>query len=205
MLRPATVQDAPLVRRVVQYYIENTAYSFLYRLPTEKDYRDEIRSILKELPYFIATDANGRPLGYVCAHHWRFGAPAYLWDAETTIYLDPAARRLGLGKKLYQALLAALALSGYWNAYAVLADPNPASEAFHAAMGFQLECRQARTGYKNGWQGTSFWCLRLKEGKAAPQGEPKPLKKDELNRIAELCQTGESWQQIVNSMEADRG
>lgn len=197
LLRPATPKDAADVRKIAQYYILNSTASFLSEVPDEKEYKKEIRSICKTHPYFIAHDALGRPLGYVCAHPWENGRGAYSWDAETTIYLAPQARRKGVGRMLYQALLASLALQGYWNAYAVVTDPNPDSEAFHAAQGFVCEGRQARTGYKNGWVGVSYWLFSLREGNAVPENKPVPPENKQLAAIAEAARMGENWRNIA--------
>lgn len=197
LLRPAKPSDAAGVLSIFGQYVRGSTASFLYRTPSEEEYQKQIRRISRTLPYLIAENALGQPLGYACAHPWRYGADAYAWDAETTIYLAPAARRLGLGKMLYSALLAALAEQGYWNAYGVLADPNEASEAFHRAMGFVCEGRQARSGYKNGWQGVSYWLLALREGSAAPEHPPAPLPKGRLEEILAAARLGQEWKQIA--------
>ena len=101
---------------------------------------------------------------------------------------------------LYHGLLAALAKQGYRNAYAVLADPNPESEAFHTAFGFVCEGRQARTGYKNGWQGVSYWLLDLADpaaGQSAPPVPPSPLPAGQLEEVLAAARLGEGWQTIA--------
>lgn len=196
----ARQEDAAAVRAVTEPYITGATASFLYKVPSEKDYRDEIRKTLCTLPFLIAKDAKGNPLGYACAHPWRYGADAYAWDAETTIYLAPEARRKGVGSMLYHALLACLSLQGYWNAYAVLADPNPDSEAFHEAFGFECEGRQKRTGFKKGWQGISYWLMPLKEGEAEPEKLPQKLEKQTISAVLEAARMGENWQNIVKQL-----
>lgn len=101
---------------------------------------------------------------------------------------------------LYNGLLAALAQQGYRNAYAVLADPNPESEAFHTAFGFVCEGRQARTGYKNGWQGVSYWLLDLADpaaGPGEPPAAPSPLPAGRLEDILAAARLGAGWQTIA--------
>ena len=197
----ARPEDAAAVRAVTEPYITGSTVSFLYKVPSEKDYRDEIRKTLRTLPFLIAKDAEGNPLGYACAHPWRYGADAYAWDAETTIYLAPQARRKGVGSMLYHTLLACLCLQGFWNAYAVLADPNPDSEAFHTAFGFVCEGRQKRTGFKNGWQGISYWLMPLKEEDSIPESQPHKLEKHTVCSVLEAARMGESWQNIVKSLQ----
>lgn len=194
-------QDAAAVREVSAPYITGSTATFLYEVPCEEEYRAEIRKTLRTLPFLIAKDAEGKALGYTCAHPWRTGAAAYAWGAETTIYLAPEARRKGVGSMLYHALLACLALQGYWNAYAVLADPNPDSEAFHTAFGFTCEGRQKRTGFKNGWQGISYWLMPLKEGDTPPEAWPQKLDKKTISAVLEAARMGENWQDIVQTLQ----
>ena len=111
LLRPAKPADAAKVLEIFGWYVKNSTASFLYEVPTEAEYRRAIAATRRTLPYILAENALGQPLGYACAHPWRYGCDAYAWDAETTIYLAPAARRLGLGTMLYHGLLAALALA----------------------------------------------------------------------------------------------
>lgn len=203
LLRPAKPQDAAAVLRVFGHYVRHSTASFLYQTPTEAAYQKQIRQISRTLPYLIAENAKGDILGYACAHPWRYGCDAYAWDAETTIYLAPAARRQGVGGMLYHALLGALARQGYWNAYAVLADPNPESEAFHTRFGFVCEGRQARSGYKNGWQGVSYWLLDLAPAACAqPAHTPRPLACAELKEILAAASAGQSWQSIAGRQPA---
>lgn len=201
LLRPAKPADAPAILEVFGWYVKNTTASFLYEVPAEAEYRRAIAAARRALPWLLAENALGQPLGYACAHPWRYGRDAYAWDAETTIYLAPAARRLGLGTLLYHGLLAALAKQGYRNAYAVLADPNPESEAFHAAFGFVCEGRQARCGYKNGWQGVSYWLLDLSDPaadqNAPPAAPPSPLAPGQLEELLAAARLGQGWRAIA--------
>ena len=123
---------------------------------------------LARAPLLLARDGDGRLLGFACAHRYH-PREAFDWDVESTIYCAPAACSAGVGKALYGALLELLRMQGYWNVYALLADPNPASERFHAKFGFVCVGRQPHTGYKFGrWGGMSIWWLPLRRGRAAP-------------------------------------
>ena len=85
-------------------------------------------------------------------------------------------------------------------AYAVLADPNPESEAFHTAFGFVCEGRQKRTGYKNGWQGVSYWLLDLSDPAAdpnAPPVPPSPLPAGQLEEVLAAARLGKGWRAIA--------
>ncbi len=79
------------------------------------------------IPLLLARDGDGKLLGYACAHRYH-PREAYDWAVESTIYCAPDARGFGVGDTLYRALLDILDGMGYWNVYALVADPNPASE-----------------------------------------------------------------------------
>ena len=198
LLRPARPADAAAILDIFGWYVKNSTASFLYEVPAEGEYRRAIAAARGRLPWILAENALGELLGYACAHPWRYGRDAYAWDAETTIYLAPNARRQGVGGLLYQALLAALASQGYWDAYAVLADPNPESEAFHERFGFVCEGRQARSGYKNGWQGVSYWLLDLSgPGRSAPPAPPAPLEAARLEELLAGALAGKGWRELA--------
>lgn len=93
---------------------------------------------------------------------------AYDWSVESTIYCAPDARGLGVGTLLYRALLEVLDACGYWNVYALVADPNPASEHIHQRLGFSCVGRTPHTAYKWGWLGLSTWWLALRSGSERP-------------------------------------
>ena len=204
LLRPARPADAEAVLGIYSHYVLNSTASFLYQPPKLEDYRKEMRNLCRKLPFFLAENALGQPLGYACAHPWRYGTGAYAWDTETTIYLAPEARRLGVGSMLYHALLAALCRLGYWNAYAVLADPNPASEAFHERFGFVCEGRQARCGLKNGWQGVSYWLMDLAPGRSGPpEAEPRAPLPGELAALAAGARRGADWREMAGLVQPE--
>lgn len=185
----ATEADAEDIRRLYAWYVVNSTATFQTVVPTPAEYAQWTRATLAAAPLLTARDGAGRLLGYACAHRYH-DREAYAWDAETTIYCAPDARGTGVAAALYGALLEALTAQGWWNAYGVLADPNPASEAFHKKCGFVCEGRSPRTGYKLGkWQGTSLWCRQLRAGTGAPAPLRAPLSAAELAPILRKYET----------------
>ena len=87
-----------------------------------------------------------------------------------------------MGDVLYAALLDVLDAMGYWNVYALVADPNPASERIHEKLGFACVGREPHTAYKFGWVGLSTWWLPLRKGNAAPE-KTHPLPAGQLAAI----------------------
>lgn len=179
----ATEADAGEILALYSWYVRNSTATFQIVPPTLQEYEQWVWDTLAAAPLLTARDGEGRLLGYACAHRYH-PREAFAWDAETTIYCAPEARGAGTAAALYGALLEALTLQGWWNAYGFLADPNPASEAFHRKFGFVCEGRSPRAGYKFGkWQGTSLWCRQLHKGRGRPQPVRPPLSAEELAPI----------------------
>ena len=161
--------DAEEMRRLYQWYVENSTATFQITPDTPADFARWVEQTLAVCPIVLARDGSGRLLGYACAHQWR-SREAFAWDREITIYCAPDACGMGVADRLYPPLLELLRQQGIWNVYALITDPNPASEAFHARHGFVCEGRSPRTGYKLGrWVGLSTWHLALRGGRTAPR------------------------------------
>lgn len=166
-------EDAPDIAAIYRWYVTNSNATFQTSLPTDGEYRTWVENTLKTAPLLLVRDGEGKLLGYACAHPWH-PREAFRWDVETTVYCAHDQVGQGVGRRLMAALLEILEAQGYWNAYALIADPNPASEALHKRLGYRCEGRSDRTGYKLGaWQGLSTWCFRLKTGQGEPP-EPNP-------------------------------
>ena len=181
-LSVATVADAKDILEVYNWYVLNHTATFQITPSTLAEYEAWVENTLRVAPLLLARDANGKLLGYACAHRWH-EREAFAWDVESTVYCAPDARGLGVGAVLYNALLELLDMQGVWNVYALLADPNPASERFHEKLGFTCCGRTPHTGYKLGkWLGLSTWWLPLRKGTAAP--EPlRTLTEDEISSV----------------------
>lgn len=178
-----TIQDAPQIAELYRWYVSNSTATFQTSLPSDREYQYWVKNTLETAPLLIMKDREGKLLGYACAHPFR-PREAFRWDVETTIYCAHDVRGKGVGTRLMSALLAVLEMQGYWNAYALLADPNPDSEALHRRLGYRCEGRSPRTGYKLGnWQGLSTWCYRLKAGQEAPA---EPVRRPDPKAVEEI-------------------
>ena len=63
MIRLATPEDAVEILKIYAPYVENTAISFEYEVPSEEEFRERIESTLKRYPYIVA-EQEGRIIGY---------------------------------------------------------------------------------------------------------------------------------------------
>lgn len=160
-IRLATEADAPAVAELYNWYVRHSTATFQYAPATAEEMRANIAGVLAGAPFLVAETASGRLAGYACAHPYH-AREAYAWSVETTIYCSPDFVGQGVGRRLYAPLLALLREQGYCRAAALLARPNPESEAFHRAMGFRKVGCEPQAGFKFGrWLGVTTWWYDL--------------------------------------------
>lgn len=156
-IRVAKVEDAQALLSIYAPYVRTTAITFEYEVPSKDEFAKRIQHILQSYPYLVA-ELNGEAMGYAYAGAFNERA-AYGWAVETTIYVKRNKRRLGIGRKLYDALETALKAQGILNLNACIAYPKEEDEYltkdsifFHNKMGFQMVGQFHNCGYKfNRW------------------------------------------------------
>ena len=145
-LRRAVPEDAPRLVEIYGYYVEKTAISFEYAVPSPEEFR----------------------AGYAYAGAF-VGRAAYDWACELTIYLDPEARKHGLGRALYEAMEKALGAMGVLNLYACIGYPRGGDDEylssnsadFHAHLGFEKIGTFTACGYKFGRWYDMIWMEKI--------------------------------------------
>ncbi|MEZ5194433.1 MAG: N-acetyltransferase family protein [Nocardioides sp.] len=111
--------------------------------------------------HLLVAEVAGQVLGYAYSSSYR-PRPAYQHTRETSVYLTEGARGRGLGRLLYDDLLARLTAAGVHTAVALVALPNDPSEALHRATGFRHVGTMTEVGYKFGrWVDTAWYEKRL--------------------------------------------
>jgi L-amino acid N-acyltransferase YncA len=78
------------------------------------------------------------------------GRCVYSGVAEDSVYVSAAARGIGVGRKLLQALVEESEAKGYWTIQAGIFPENEASLALHTTCGFRLVGRRERLGAMDG-------------------------------------------------------
>ena len=154
-IRAATMADVPQILEIYAPYIENTAISFEYTVPTVAEFTNRFLNITAQFPWLVWEEA-GSVLGYAYGSR-PFEWAAYQWTASASIYLRPEAQGRGVGKKLYTALEEILRQQGYRRVYAVITTANEASVAFHEAVGYRIIATMPDCGYKFGKCYGTIW------------------------------------------------
>lgn len=83
-IRTATTGDTAKLLEIYEYYVENTAITFEYDVPTEEEFERRIRDTLEKYPCIVA-ELGGKIAGYAYAEDFHIRA-AYRWNVETSIY-----------------------------------------------------------------------------------------------------------------------
>lgn len=159
IIRTATESDAKELLSIYAPYVENTAITFEYEVPSCEEFKERIRKTLENHPYLAAIEGN-EILGYAYASPFKNRA-AYNWSAETSIYLKESARGRGIGRALYTALEEILRKQNIINLNACIVYPHPQSEAFHERMGYQRVAHFTKCGYKLGQWHDMIWMEKM--------------------------------------------
>lgn len=78
------------------------------------------------------------------------GRSVYAGVVEHSVYVHPAARGRGVGRRLLEALIASTEAAGIWTIQAGLFPENAASLALHQAAGFRAVGTRERIGRHRG-------------------------------------------------------
>ncbi len=133
-LRIAAPEDADGILRVYAPYIEETTVTFEYGVPSVEEFRGRIEKTLERYPYLVC-EADGVIVGY--AYAAAMGTrEAWMWSAESSIYVDAAMHGRGIGGMLYDALEELLRRMGIVGVYARISLPDLGSVGFHEARGY---------------------------------------------------------------------
>lgn len=165
-VRTATPDDAEKLLAIYAPYVEHTAITFEYEVPSAEEFRKRIENTLKKYPYIVA-EYEGKPVGYAYAGRFH-EREAYDRCVETSIYVDKSMKHMGIGRILYDELERELRNRGFLNMYACIAYPktedeylNKNSAEFHAHLGYRLVGEFYDCGYKFGRWYNMIWMEKL--------------------------------------------
>ena len=149
VLRAAEAADAAALAAIYNLYITDTVVTFEIEPIVEAEMLRRLSSITATMPWLVAEDSSGAILGYAYATQWKARA-AYDFAREVTVYLKPDCANLGLGTRLYEALIRVLRETPIHVLIAGIAQPNRASVALHEKLGFKKVGEFEEIGFKFG-------------------------------------------------------
>ena len=177
-IRTAILSDAQALLNIYSPYVEHTAITFEYDVPSVEEFASRIKNTLQKYPYLVA-EKNGRLLGYAYASPFH-ERPAYDWAVETSIYVDQNIKHQGICRRLHDALEDALRSQGILNMNACIAYPPEEDEyldknsvEFHTHMGYRLVGEFYKCGYKFHRWYNMVWMEKLIGNHLSDQKPPK--------------------------------
>ena len=157
VIRAATAADASAIQAIYAPFVTDTAISFEEVPPTVDEMAARIKAAHDQGFDFLVAEQAGRIVGYAYAGAHRTRA-AYRASVDVSAYVAPGSHRSGIGRSLYQHLLATLAEKGFHAAFAGITQPNAASVGLHEALGFKHVGTYHEVGFKHGaWHDVGWW------------------------------------------------
>jgi len=188
-IRVACPEDAEAILAIYTPIVRETAISFEVEPPTYVEMHERIATTLRRLPWLVC-ERQGEVLGYVYASPHRARA-AYQWSVDVSVYIQAKARRTGMGRALYHALFQLLSLQGFYQCFAGITLPNPASVGLHEALGFQPVGVYQAVGYKlGGWHDVGWWQRAL---------QPRPSLPTPPTAFEVLWQASTAWEAALHA------
>ena len=156
-IRVATLADVAALLQIYAPYVQKTAITFDYEVPTLKEFTEKIGHLLKKYPVLVAETEEGI-VGYAYADTFK-NKQAYDWAVETTIYVAEDCKKMGVGRLLYEELESILKSQNIVNLNACIAYPEEEDEhltkdsvLFHEKLGYRMVGEFRQCGYKfNHW------------------------------------------------------
>lgn len=179
-IRLASPEDAAGLLKIYAPYVEKTAITFEYVVPTIDEFRARIENTLKKYPYFVA-ECDREIVGYTYASPFKERA-AYDWSVETTIYVKSDKKHMKIGTRLYEALEEALKKQGILNVNACIAYTDVEDEYltndsvhYHEKIGYKMVGEFHQCGYKFGRWYNMVWMEKMIGEHISDQPPVKPF------------------------------
>ena len=168
LIRDVNLEDAGRIADIYRPYVENTAITFDYEVPSVDFFEEKISNTLQKYP-FLVIEKDGEVLGYAYAGEF-YPKAAYAWTTEITIYLDEKVRGEGLGDKLYNELEKRLYDKGICRVTSCISYPDEGSVSFHEKHGFRKVAHFQNVGYKfNRWYDVVWYQKDIRDSDIEPE------------------------------------
>lgn len=142
-VRRATLQDIPRILELLLQVdmVHHNGRPDLFKGPATKYNAEELARIVEDegTPVFVCEDEDGRVQGHAFCIRKQVLGDSVLTDVRTLyiddICVDEMSRKSGVGRGLYQHVLAYAREQGYYNITLNVWTCNPGAMRFYEAMG----------------------------------------------------------------------
>jgi L-amino acid N-acyltransferase YncA len=156
IIRKVTETDAPAIKDIYNYYIENTTITFEIAPVSLEEIKKRIRDKVARFDWMVG-EVDQKIIGYSYYGTFRERA-AYNNTVESTIILDHRNTGKGYGTEIYRQLIKSAQEHGFKEMIAVIALPNPESIHLHLKQGFREAGVLKNVGFKfNKYLDTGLW------------------------------------------------
>ena len=129
-IRVATKEDAEALLAIYAPYVEKTAITFEYEVPSIEEFRCRIQETLKKYPYLVA-EKNGKIVGY--AGMWQMFDEAHM----TNIAVAAEYRCRGIATNLILCLMRTAKANGGKRMTLEVREFNHKAQRVYSALGFR--------------------------------------------------------------------
>jgi L-amino acid N-acyltransferase YncA len=158
-VRAATADDLAAAAAIYDEQVRTGISTFDLEPPPLSYWQHRLASTEPGDHFLVADDGEIVGFAYSSAYRPR---PGYRLTRETSVYLAERARGCGLGRRLYDDLLARVRADGIHVVLALVALPNPGSVALHEACGCEHLGTMREVGRKfDRWLDTAWFQLSL--------------------------------------------
>lgn len=148
-IRNACKEDAQQLIAIYAPYVEKTAITFEYQVPSLEEFEGRIEKTKQKFPYLVAEEeefCKVMPmLQLIIIVQLMIGRLNYLFISD---YIREKARGKHIGSQLYASLERNLQETGFVNLLVCIALPNNASLTFHKKHGYEQVAHFKKVGYK---------------------------------------------------------
>ena len=159
-VRPATPDDVPAINHITNWAIAHTHAHFATEPERLEDTAAQLDAADDRYPWLVA-ETDGAVVAFARAKPWN-PRGAYAASVEISVYVLPDHHARGVGRSLYERLLADLRARGFRQAIAGIALPNDASVRLHETIGMRHVGTFTDIGVKHGvWRDVGYWQMPL--------------------------------------------
>lgn len=175
-IRVATIDDAEKILEIYSPFVDRTAVSFEYDIPSIEKFRQRMKHIQKRFPFLVA-EKDGEIFGFAYTHLFA-ERDAYQFCVEASMYLREDMQRQGIGRRLFELLERISREQNFVAIYSRVATTEVedefltnASLRFHQKLGFEIVGKLPKCGFKfDRWYDMTIMVKDLR----AREEDPKP-------------------------------